>query len=343
MPLYPPHFALTVVAACTPQGYDRPALRVSDLEPVICEWLGRGSTGEVFSVVDPDGEALALCERWRSAPTPAAWRAPAPAAAAAVDVKAEGAVPAAAEAKAAPAAAASAAASGSSDGVVPRRSRRLAKLKECRNRVAGTPDRPRRPAAAAAATGGASAGELALAGAADGLRSWYGVAKWYRRLGGGGGSDLRRAFEREVDAYRVLNAAHCEGVLFCVAAEYPYVLLDGLGDPVTKLVIADVKPLLRTLETMHKCGVLHLDLRYSNLLRRGDSITVIDFTCSVRAPVCRVDCHVLSPLTLHLLGPSIRYRPKRQVMAVAHRPVHRTRNSPRASSAKTSCRRPRTI
>ncbi len=95
---------------------------------------------------------------------------------------------------------------------------------------------------------------------------------------------------REVNAYKVLNAAKCPGILFCVASQYPYVLLDGVGDHVTKLVIDDVQPLLHTLQTMHSCGVLHLDLRLSNFLLVGDRITVIDFTCAVSAQRARSYC-----------------------------------------------------
>jgi hypothetical protein len=221
--------------------------------------------------------------------------------------------------------AASAAASVASSSVVGRRtSERLKKKAEAQvKRLLASPDRPKREGRAAVTTVTA-AGSLSLSAAADGIRSWQGIAKWYRRSANK--PDPKGEFAREVQAYEVLNAAHCPGVLLCVASRYPYVLLDGVGDRVTKLVVNDIEPLLHTIKTMHSCGVMHLDIRLSNLVRHENRITVIDFTCSVRTRA-RLSCRALTS------SPVIRCWRTRRAMAVVHRAVHRMHSTTRGSCA----------
>jgi hypothetical protein len=334
----------------------------------VTEWLGRGATGEVFAVTDPDGVVAAACKKWRAAAASGAAVATSDAKAAPAK-RADGAAGDADDTNGAGDAARAAAATAvagttrrstrvkSSESVIQRATRLAARLK-------GSPDRPKPKSRARVPESASGAGSPAAAAAAlsaiapsDDARTWCGVAKWFRRLDSA--EELQRAFDCEVNAYSVLNAARCPGVLYCVASVFPYLLLDGVGDKVTKLVHDDIEPLLNIMEAMHTAGVLHMDLRLSNFVRCRGRITVIDFTCSVcavRWPEASPRCiHARSrpftpfPSPVHVLRLGVAVCGFRwwarvsRATAVARRQVLRTRNTKRASTASSLCQRPRTI
>jgi serine/threonine-protein kinase RIO1 len=97
------------------------------------------------------------------------------------------------------------------------------------------------------------------------------------------------SYQVEVQSYRRLAEFLTDsgsrnvdsGVLTLLAAEWPCLLLNEVGERVEELLTHDVSSLVAAIRTIHSAGVIHNDLRLSNLIRVRGAIQIIDFTAAV--------------------------------------------------------------